>query len=106
MSKDNTTQDTRTSKALDFGRAYKNLVIPIPELVGLCVESKAVLMDLLNLTDDSEDIEGIKFVNFTLSLCADFFGDALDGEAAGKTELKRTRDLMTFREHLKEIMSN
>ena len=103
MNKGNTTQDAGTSKALDFGRASKNLVIPIPELVGLCVESKAVLMDLLSLTGDSEDIEGIKFVNFTLSICADFFGDALDEEAAEKTAFKRTRDLMTFREHLKEI---
>ena len=94
------------AKALDFGRATQNLVIPIPEIIGLCVESKAVLMDLLDLTDDSEEIEAIKFVNLTLSICADFFGDALDEEAAKKTAWKRSQELMKFREYLKEIINN
>ena len=94
------------AKALDFGRATQNLVIPIPEIIGLCVESKAVLMDLLDLTDDSEEIEAIKFVNLTLSICADFFGDALDEDAAKKTAWRRSQELMKFREYLKEIINN
>ena len=106
MSNSNTIQNESPAKALDFGRAVENLIIPLPELVGLCVESKAVLMDLIDLTDDSEEIEGIKFVNLTLSLCADFIGDALDEEAAKKTAWKRARVLSEFREHLKEIIKN
>ena len=109
MVKSNTIKNDSPAKALDFGRALDNLIIPIPELIGSCVEAKAVLIDLLDMLRDSEEseaIENVKFVALTLSLCADFFNDALDEKAAKKTAWKRARVLSEFREHLKEIIKN
>ena len=95
-----------TAKALDFGRALNNLVIPIPEIIASCIEAKALLMDLMDVTDDNDELEGIKFVNFTLSLCADFFNDALDEEAAKHTAAKRAAYLTKFREIISETIKN
>lgn len=105
MSK-NTNNTNSPAKALDFGRALDNLVIPIPEIIASCIEAKALLMDLMDVTDDNEELEGIKFVNFTLSLCADFFNDALDEEAAKHTAAKRTAHLTRFREIISEMIKN
>ena len=109
MSNNTTNQDNSPAKALDFGRALGNLIIPIPELIGSCIESKAILMDLLNGNECSEDTEvmdNIKFVSLTLSLCADFFSDAMDEEAAKNTAAKRAEHLAKFREYIKEMIKN
>lgn len=107
MSNNTTNLDNSPAKALDFGRALGNLIIPIPELIGSCIESKAILMDLLNVNGCSEDAEvmdNIKFVSLTLSLCADFFSDAMDEEAAKHTAAKHTACLAKFRELIKETI--
>lgn len=109
MSNNSDIKNDSPAKALDFGRALDNLIIPIPELIGSCVEAKAVLIDLLDMLKDSEDseaIENVKFVALTLSLCADFFNDALDEKAAKHTAAKRVAYLTRFRELLSEMMSN
>ena len=104
MSNNSDIKNDSPAKALDFGRALDNLVIPLPELIGSCIESKAILMDLMDVIDGSEEMEGIKFINFTLSLCADFFSDAQDEEAAKHTAAKRAASLTKFREYLSDII--
>lgn len=109
MGKSNTIQNDSPAKALDFGRALDNLIIPIPELIGSCVEAKAVLVDLLDMlrdSDDTEAIDNVKFVALTLSLCADFFNDALDEQAARHTAAKRAAYLTRFRELLSDMIRN
>lgn len=109
MGKSNTIQNDSPAKALDFGRALDNLIIPIPELIGSCVEAKAVLVDLLDMlrdSDDTEAIDNVKFVALTLSLCADFFNDALDEQAARHTAAKRAAYLTRFRELLGDMIKN
>ena len=109
MGKSNTIQNDSPAKALDFGRALDNLIIPVPELIGSCVEAKAVLLDLLDMIRDSEDtepVENLRFVSFTLSLCADFFNDALDEDAAKHTASKRAAYLTRFREFLVDMIKN
>lgn len=109
MGKSNTIQNDSPAKALDFGRALDNLIIPIPELIGSCVEAKAVLVDFLDMlrdSDDTEAIDNVKFVALTLSLCADFFNDALDEQAARHTAAKRAAYLTRFRELLSDMIRN
>lgn len=109
MSNNSDIKNDSPAKALDFGRALDNLIIPIPELIGSCVEAKAALVDLLDMINDSDDLEvleTVKFVSFTLSMCADFFNDALDEEAARHTAAKRAAYLTRFRELLSDMMSN
>lgn len=109
MGKSNTIQNDSPAKALDFGRALDNLIIPIPELIGSCVEAKAVLVDFLDMlrdSDETEAIDNVKFVALTLSLCADFFNDALDEQAARHTAAKRAAYLTRFRELLSDMIRN
>lgn len=104
MKEDDIILNNPSIEAADFDRPIGNLIVPLPELVGMCVESKAILMDLLDYIEDREQTEQIRFVNLALSFCADFLADALDEEAAKKTAWKRTRDLIRFREFLEEVV--
>ncbi len=109
MGKSNTIQNDSPAKALDFGRALDNLIIPIPELIGSCVEAKAALVALLDMINDSDDLEvleTVKFVSFTLSMCADFFGDALSEGNAKHTASRKAAYLTKFREVLNNMMNN
>ena len=92
-------------KGLNFERALDNIIIPIPELIGSCVTAKAMLTDLLTDTTDEDNIEDIKFISFVLTLCADFFGDALEESNSRLTAARRARDLEKFREYVKNIIN-
>jgi len=94
------------NKVLDFDRALGNLIVPLPELVGSCVAAKAILLDLLSDTDEAEEIEGIKFISFILSICTDFFEDAMEESNAKLTAARLARDLTKFREYLTNMIND
>lgn len=92
-------------KGLNFKRALDNIIIPLPELIGSCVTAKAMLTDLLTGTEDDDNIEDINFISFVITLCADFFSDALEESNSRLTAARRTRDLAIFREYIKNIIN-